>query len=543
LPNASDDGFAHAPGTGTLGWMLFAENVRKSFGPNDVIRGATFIVGDGEKAGLVGPNGGGKSTLLRLIAGDHQPDEGAAGYRGGSLGYLRQEAGLDDANTLVDELWLAFPEARAIELRLEAIAAAIETGDGDLDALIDEQARLFEQFDALDGYRIEARIGRVLDGLGFDLPGDRSKRCGAFSGGWQMRIALAKALVRRPDNLLLDEPTNHLDARTRDWLAGELKDYPGTVLIVTHDGEFLDRVATRILDLREGVVEAYAGNYTEYQRQKAERLQAQDRAAARQEREFEKQERFIERFRSKATKATAVQSREKQLAKVERIERTRKAAEVHFHLTAHGRTERDVLLLRGVSHAYGDHVVLIDVTLHIERGQKVVLTGPNGSGKSTLLKIAAGKVIPSEGEVEWAERARPGYYDQHQDEALDPDRTVLDEVRAVADGEPEVRLRTILGQFLFRGDDVFKPIRVLSGGERSRVALARFLIQPTNVLLLDEPTNHLDRTTRRKLIEALEAYDGTILCASHDPGIVEGVATHVYDVRDGAVQELLAQRK
>jgi ATP-binding cassette subfamily F protein 3 len=523
--------------------MLFAENVTKSFGPNDVIRGATFIVGDGEKAGLVGPNGGGKSTLLRLIAGDHTPDEGAAGHRGGSLGYLRQEAGLDDANTLVDELWLAFPEARAIELRLEAIAHAIEAGDGDLDALIEEQAQLFEQFDALDGYRIEARIGRVLDGLGFDLPGDRTKRCGAFSGGWQMRIALAKALVRRPDNLLLDEPTNHLDARTRDWLAGELKDYPGTVLIVTHDGPFLDRVVTRVLDLREGTVESYAGNYTDYQRQKAERLQAQDRAAARQERELDRQERFIERFRAKATKATAVQSREKQLAKVERIERTRKDAEVHFQLTAHGRTERDVLLLREISHAYGDHVVLIDVTLHIERGQKVVLTGPNGSGKSTLLKIAAGKIIPSEGQVEWAERARPGYYDQHQDEALDPDRTVLDEVRAVADGEPEVRLRTILGQFLFRGDDVFKPIRVLSGGERSRVALARFLIQPTNVLLLDEPTNHLDRTTRRKLIEALEGYQGTILCASHDPGIVEGVATHVYDVRDCGVQELLALRK
>jgi ATP-binding cassette subfamily F protein 3 len=523
--------------------MLYAENATKSFGPVDVLTGVSFIIGDGERVGLVGPNGGGKSTILRLLAGDHTPDSGAAGHRGGALGYLRQEAGLHDPNTLLEELWLAFPEARAIELQLEEIAARIERGDGDLDTLIDQQAGLFESFEALDGYRIEARIGRVLDGLGFALPGDRLKRCGDFSGGWQMRIALAKVLVRRPDNVLLDEPTNHLDATTRAWLAEELADYPGTLLIVTHDGDFLDRVVTRILDLREGTVESYFGNYSDYQRQKADRLQAQDRAAARQEREFERQERFIERFRAKPSKTSAAQSREKQLAKIERIERTRKEAEVHIELNAHGRTERDVLMLRQVSHAYDGHPVLLDVDLHIERGQKVALVGPNGSGKSTLLRIAAGQLRPTEGRVEWADRARPGYYDQHQDEALDAGRTVIEEVRSVAGGRPDVELRTILGQFLFSGDDVFKPIRVLSGGERSRVALAKFLIQPTNVLLLDEPTNHLDRTTRRKLIDALQRYQGTILCASHDPAIVEGVATHVYEVKDTACRELLHHRK
>ncbi len=524
--------------------MLFAENATKSFGPVDVLTGVSFIIGDGERVGLVGPNGGGKSTILRLLAGDHSPDSGAAGCRGGALGYLRQEAGLQDTNTLLEELWLAFPEARAIELELEDVAARIERGEGDLDALIDEQARLFEAFEHLDGYRIEARIGRVLDGLGFELPGDRLKLCGDFSGGWQIRIALAKVLVRRPENVLLDEPTNHLDKTTRAWLAGELADYPGTLLIVTHDGDFLDRVVTRILDLREGQVESYFGNYTDYQRQKAERLQAQDRAASRQEREFARQERFIERFRAKASKTSAVQSREKQLAKVERIEHTRKEAEVHFELNAHGRTERDVLMLRQVSHTYdGGDPILLDVDLHIERGQKVALVGPNGSGKSTLLRIAAGQLRPTEGSVEWADRARPGYYDQHQDEALEAGRTVIEEVRSVAGGRPDVELRTILGQFLFSGDDVFKPIRVLSGGERSRVALAKFLIQPTNVLLLDEPTNHLDRTTRRKLIEALQRYQGTILCASHDPGIVEGVATHVYEVDETACRELLHQRR
>jgi ATP-binding cassette, subfamily F, member 3 len=303
-------------------------------------------------------------------------------------------------------------------------------------------------------------------------------------------------------------------------------------------------VATRILDLRERTVDSYFGNYSDYQRQKAERLQAQDRAAARQDREFAKQERFIERFRAKATKTTQVQSREKQLAKVERIEKTRKESEVHFELNAHGRTELDVLFLREVSHAYDDGpLVLLDVNLHVERGQKVVFIGPNGSGKSTLLRIAAGQIRPTEGQVEWAERARPGYYDQHQDEALDPQRSVLDEVRSVASNEPDVKLRSILGQFLFTGDDVFKPVKVLSGGERSRVALAKFLIQPTNVLLLDEPTNHLDRTTRRKLIEALQKYQGTVVCASHDPGILDAVATHVYEVIDGSARELLDRRR
>jgi ATP-binding cassette subfamily F protein 3 len=521
--------------------MLFAEDVAKAFGADEVLTAVSFILGDGEKAGLVGPNGGGKSTILRLLAGDHTPDRGSAGHRGGAIGFLRQEAGLQDDTLLVEELWLAFPEARAVEHRLEAVADQIGSGEGDLDALIEEQARLFEQFDAMDGYRIEARIGRVLDGLGFAVS-DREKRCSDFSGGWQMRIALAKALVRRPENLLLDEPTNHLDTKTRDWLAEELKDYPGTVLIVTHDGDFLDRVVSRVLDLRDGTIESYAANYTEYQKQKAERLQAQDRAASRQDREMERQQKFIERFRAKATKTAAVQSREKQLAKVERIEHTKKDATVQFKLTAYGRTERDVLLLRHVSHAYGDHLVLLDVTLPIERGQKVVLVGPNGSGKSTLLKIVAGQLHPQEGQVEWSERARPGYYDQHQDEALNPNRTILEEVRTVADGQPDVQLRTILGRFLFTGDDAFKPISVLSGGERSRVALAKFLIQPTNVLLLDEPTNHLDRTTRRKLLEALEGYEGTVLCSSHDEGVID-LATHVYEVKDTAVRELIERRK
>ena len=523
--------------------MFFAGGVAKFFGARDVLRDLSLVVSSGERVGLVGPNGAGKSTVLKLLAGELEPDAGEAGSRGGRLGYLRQETGLASEETLVTEMWRAFPDALAIELELEEVAHTIEqASDGALDALIERQARLFDDFEAVDGYRIEARIGRVLDGLGFSTE-DRSRPCGDFSGGWQMRVALAQALVRRPENLLLDEPTNHLDSDSRDWLAGELGEYAGALLIVTHDGDFLDQVAGRILDLRDGAVQSYTGNYSDYQRQKADQLKAQDRAAARQERELARQERFIERFRAKATKATAVQSRERQIAKIERISRTRKETAVSFDLAATGRTERDVLVCSGVSHAYGENLVLLDVDLHIERSQKVVLTGPNGSGKSTLLKIAAGDIHPSEGDVEWAARALPAYYDQHQDEALDPERTVLEEVAAAAPGATEVRLRSTLGQFLFRGDAVFKRVAVLSGGERSRVALAKLLLRPSNVLLLDEPTNHLDRTTRRRLIEALERYDGTLLCASHDPAIVERVATRVYEVDDLGVREVLERRR
>jgi len=513
--------------------MLFADNVTKSFGGFDLFTGVSFSVADGERVALAGPNGAGKTTLLRMLAGEDPPSSGKAGHRGGSLGYLKQESGFDPTAPLEQEMWVAFPEALAIATRLAAIEAELPGAPDRATALVAESLDLYERFALLDGHTVEARVGRVLDGLGFKKS-DRAKLCGDFSGGWRMRISLAKVLVRRPDHMLLDEPTNHLDTKARDWLARELRDYQGTLVIVTHDGAFLDKVAKRVLEVGDSGVVSYTGNYTKYLREKEKRRLQQEQAAARQERQLASQQKFIDRFRAKATKATQVKSREKALAKVERIASPRGESAAKFHMRSQGRVEQKVLTLDGVSLAFDDELVLMDASITVERGQKVVLVGPNGSGKSTLLRVAMGELDAMEGEVLWAERARPGYYEQHQDEALDPNRTVLEEVQAAAEDATEQRVRTVLGEFLFKGDDVFKPVSVLSGGERSRAALAKFLIRPTNVLLLDEPTNHLDKATRESLVKALDRYDGTIICATHDTAILDTIATHVYEMRDGA---------
>ena len=517
--------------------VLFTDRICKAFKGVTVLRDVSFNVGDGERVGLVGPNGAGKSTLLQIMAGRDAPDNGSAGHRGGTLGFLRQDADLESALTLEQEMWKSFPEARAVEDRLLQIAAAFENPSGDIDDLVDEQARLFEEFERLDGYRINKRVGQVLNGLGF-APDDHAKACGTFSGGWRMRVALAQVLVRRPDHLLLDEPTNHLDTVARRWLIAHLREYKGTVLIVSHETDFLDAVANRIIDLHHGEADSYTGNHTDFRQQKAARMAQQRSAADRQGREIARQTQFIDRFRSTATKAKQVQSRIKALDKIERIDTPQHERAVQFQIDAIGRPERAVVSVQDLSHAYDDHIVLVGANMEIERGDKVVLVGPNGSGKSTLLRALAGRIDPTEGRVGWAERAEFGYYDQHQDEALDPARTVLEEVASVAGAHTDGDLRGVLGRFLFRGDDVFKRVAVLSGGERSRVALAKFLIQPSNVLLLDEPTNHLDGATRSRLIKALAGYDGTIICASHDRDILRRIATRAFEIVEGECHPL-----
>ena len=329
--------------------MLFADNITKSFSGHDLFAGVSFNIGDGERVALAGHNGAGKTTLLRMLAGEDSPTSGLAGHRNGSLGYLKQESGLDPENTLEQEMWTAFPEARAAALGLEEIERLVTKGDGDGVALIVRQTELFERFSLLDGYTIKARVSRVLKGLGFKAA-DNVKRCREFSGGWRMRISLAKVLVRRPDHMLLDEPTNHLDADARDYLARELTDYQGTLVIVTHDGAFLDKVANRVLEVGDTGVASYTGNYTEYLQQKEQRRIQTELAAERQERQLAKQQVFIDRFRT-GTRASLVQSREKQMAKVERIAKPKADAAARFTITSRGRVEQKVLSLTSIGHA------------------------------------------------------------------------------------------------------------------------------------------------------------------------------------------------
>ena len=517
--------------------MIFVNELSKSFGATLILNEISFNVSDGEKIGLVGPNGTGKSTLLKLIADIESPDAGTAGHNGGELSYLKQDVPFESTNALLEELWVAFDDITSLQQKIDTVSNQISEGAGNIEELINEQASLFTELEILDGYRVEKRIGRVLDGLGFTQE-DRKKKCGDFSGGWKMRIGLAKVLVRQPEHLLLDEPTNHLDTNAKTWLTQYLFQFPGTVILVTHDRDFLDGVAARIVELRDGIVTSYLGNYSSFLKQKASKLAQLQKTAAQENREIAKQERFIERFRSKATKATQVKSREKSLQKINRTILPNKEKKISFQLKASSRVEREVLQVEGLGHSWDNRTVLVDANLLVERGQKIVLVGPNGSGKSTFLRALSGEFIPTEGTISWSERAEPAYYDQHQDEVLDLNLSVLDEVKSVALGKAESEIRKALGQFLFRGDTVYKSISVLSGGERSRVALAKFLLKPSNVLLLDEPTNHLDVMTRKMIIEALSKYEGTIVCASHDNLLMHEVATRVIQVEDGECVEL-----
>lgn len=514
--------------------MIVVENLTKTFGGRALLSSVSFAVSSGEKVGIVGPNGAGKTTLLKMIAGDEPMNAGQVSLSEGELGYLRQEADVNLARSLVEEMWTALPELSSLRERIVEIEDALILEDGDPETLAAELDESHDRFKVLGGNGIDASIARLTRGLGF-APEDLDKPCGDFSGGWRMRISLAKILLRRSEHLLLDEPTNHLDKSSKQWLAQELAEYSGAVLMVTHDGEFLDRVATRILNVEQGKVRSYAGNYSAYLEGKATRQAQLDTEADRQEREIARQEKFIDRFRSKATKARQVQSRIKALDRIDRVERMTTSRATRFEIKSSGRVERRVLYAESVSHDWEGSPVLLDVSFEVERGQKIVLVGHNGGGKSTFLRILAGEVEPSEGKVTWAERARRGYYAQHQDESLDPSLTVLEEVRRSAQDQPNGALRGILGRFLFSADDVFKSVSMLSGGEKSRVALAKFLVRPNNVLLLDEPTNHLDTATRDELLDALGDYDGTIICASHDPAFVDEIATHVYTVENGEI--------
>ncbi len=521
--------------------MIQIENAAKSFGGQVIFRDLTWHITRGQRVGLVGPNGAGKTTLCRILNGEQEVDSGEVRCaKSTTIGYLPQEIAPAGDGTILGHLLAGFPDVQRLEATLDDVAHQMSAGaeNGDLEALMERYGDLQHQYESLGGYQLESRAKAILGGLGFSAEQFHDPLA-ALSGGWRMRVALGRLLLQGPDLLLLDEPTNHLDLESLNWLEEFLAAYEGTVIIISHDRYFLNRVVDRIAELELGRFTVYVGDYDEYQAQKLARQEQLEAAQRSQAEQIEKMERFIRKFRYKATKARQVQSRIKQLDKIERVEVVRAPKRIHFRFPQPGRSGTIVGELKRVHKAYGGNVVYRGVDFRLMRGDRVALVGPNGAGKSTLLKIMAG-VLPFErGDRVIGLNATIHYYAQHQLDALTPTHTVLEELGAVADMSMQPRLRGILGAFLFSGDDVEKPVAVLSGGEKSRRALAKMLLRPANLLCLDEPTNHLDVTAREILEEALDQFEGTMLFISHDRYFINRIATKVVEVKDGRLEEFV----
>ncbi|MET0153917.1 MAG: ribosomal protection-like ABC-F family protein [Candidatus Binatia bacterium] len=516
--------------------MLSLVGVSKQYGSQNVLREVDWSVMTGERIGLAGANGAGKSTLLRIVAGLVEPDRGEVCFKkGAAVGYLPQEVIGSRGQTVLASALVAFDEIHALEERCRELEHHLESADPEsreYAALMQEYAAAREDWDHRGSYDLKSRAEEVLAGLGF-RPADFSRDIGEFSGGWQMRVALARLLLQRPDVLLLDEPTNHLDLEARNWLEEFLASYPGAVVLVAHDRYFLDVTVTRISEIENGHLTDYACNFSKYEMQKEERLEQAHRAYQVQQEEIERMEAFIRKFRYQASKAKLVQSRVKQLEKIERLEIPPGTKKLHIRLPAAPRSGRSVLELRHARKAYGDLSVYDGLTLGLERGERVALVGPNGAGKTTLVKLLAGVETLSAGERKVGHNVEIGYFAQDQTNVLDPNKTVLGELTAAAPYDMVPRLRDILGAFLFTGDAVDKPTSVLSGGERNRLALAELLLRSVNCLLLDEPTNHLDIHAKDVLLEALTNYEGTIVLVSHDRYILDALPQCIIEVGHG----------
>ena len=516
--------------------MIHVEGLSKRFGERVLFEDVSWHVRKRDRIGLSGPNGSGKTTLLRMLAGLQEPDSGSIRMASDTtIGYLPQDGIVHHGRTVYDEVVLAFQDLLALkeeQHRIEdALAHATEAGEGH-DKLLERYAEVTERFKHLGGYEIDARVAEVLKGLGFSLA-DQQRKTEEFSGGWQMRIALAKLLLARPNLLLMDEPTNHLDLPARNWLEEYLADYAGSVVLVSHDRYFLDATVRRITEVGLKTLTDYHGNYSHYVSEHTARMERLREAHRRQSEEIEKAEVFINRFRYTATKAKQVQSRIKLLDKVERIEIPPERKRIRFRFPESPRPGRVVLETKGVRKAYGENVVLRHLDLMVERGDRIALVGPNGAGKSTLMRILAGVDRPDEGVRLEGHKVILDYFAQDQASALNPSRTVLEEMSSASSVTMAPMIRTILGGFLFEADDVFKRVAVLSGGERNRLALARMLLTASNVLLLDEPTNHLDLDSKEVLLDALDDYGGTLVFVSHDRYFVDKLATKVIEVGGG----------
>src|SRR5580658_8182904 len=518
--------------------MLSLQNAGKRFGARLLFLEADWLIRSTEKTALVGANGTGKSTLMKVLAGLESLDYGSMQQtRGMSIGYLPQEGLRLAGRSVFEECLTVFNELRDMEQEIERLAgqlAVLDHTGPEYESAAERFSMLQERFHALDGYALDAQVGGVLTGLGFGKE-DWARQTDEFSGGWQMRIALAKLLLAKPNLLLLDEPTNHLDLETRNWLEDYLRTYPFGYILISHDRYFLDVTINRTVEIWNKRLTIYQGNYTKYQTQKDDR-RAQLEAAYRNQREqIEHLEAFINRFRAQATKAKQVQSRIKELEKIERIEVPPDEKTIHFRFPQPKPSGRIVAEFRNVAKNYGEKHVFSGASFTIERGDRIALVGINGAGKSTLIKLLSGEEPVTAGEYVIGHNVTADYFAQDQYKALDTDSTILDDLSQVAPRSNNTELRSILGCFLFSEDDVFKKIGVLSGGERNRYALARMLMMPGNFLLLDEPTNHLDMRAKDVLLTALQEYAGTVVFVSHDRYFIDKLASRVIEVAEGSV--------